>query len=170
MNGDKDFPRTKEKDEVAQGAERHAQFPLVVTESKTPSGSISTEVRRGHGETILVIDDDVGVRDVLCSLLKILGYVPLIAEDGSRGLTLYREHQQQVKVVITDMMMPGMQGLEVIREIRAINSDSRIVAMGGLLLEQTEIIEETGRLTFLHKPMTGTELLDALGRVMPRSV
>ena len=80
-------------------------FPLIVTESKIPPRAVSPSVKRGHGETILVVDDEVGVRDVLCLLLKIYGYTPLVAEDGSMGLDLYREHQQQVKIVITDMMM-----------------------------------------------------------------
>ena len=169
MNAREGFPHAQ--GEGGPSAKLGPSFPLVVTESKTPPRAVSGSVQRGHGETILVVDDEVGVRDVLCLLLKIYGYTPLIAEDGSMGLALYREHQQQVKVVVTDMMMmPDMHGLELIREIRAINSDARIVAMSGVLHEQTEISEEPGRLVFLPKPMTGTELVDAIERVMPRSV
>ena len=144
---------------------------MVITEPKNPPREAKTSVKRGHGETILVIDDEIGVRDVMRLLLKTYGFTPLIAEDGLSGLALYREHQQQVKVVVTDMMMmPGMHGPDVIREIRAINPDCRIVAISGVLQEQTGIIEEPGRLIFLHKPMTGTELVDAIELIMPRSV
>ena len=146
-------------------------FPLIVTESQIPPLPSGPILKRGHGETILVVDDEVGVRDVLCLLLKIYGFTPLVAEDGAAGLALYRAHQQQVKVVITDMMMmPDMHGPDLIREIRAISPDCRIVAMSGVIHEQLEISEEPGRLVFLPKPMTGTELVDAIERVIPLSV
>lgn len=157
--------------EVGRSLKLVPSFPLVITEPENPPRVAKTSVKRGRGETILVIDDEIGVRDVMRLLLKTYGYTPLIAEDGLSGLALYREHQQQVKVVVTDMMMmPGMHGPDVIREIRAINPDCRIVAISGVLQEQSGIIEEPGRLIFLHKPMTGTELVDAIELIMPRSV
>lgn len=124
-------------------------------------------VVRGRGETILVIDDEPAVRDVVRSLLKIYGYNPLVANDGPGGLALYRENQAGVKVVITDMMMPGMPGAGVIHELRKLNPGVRIVAMSGVVSERDGIGEEPGRLTLLPKPMTGAELIDALQRVMP---
>ena len=157
--------------EVGRSSKLGPYLPLVITEPENPLRVSKTSVKRGRGETILVIDDEIGVRDVMRLLLKTYGYTPLIAEDGLSGLALYREHQKQVKVVVTDMMMmPGMHGPDVIREIRAINPDCRIVAISGVFQEQAGIIEEPGRLIFLHKPMTGTELVDAIELIMPRSV
>lgn len=131
--------------------------------------SPKSTIVRGHGEIILVIDDEPAVRDVVRSLLKTYGYSPLVANDGPSGLALYQEQQTSVKVVITDMMMPGLQGVGVIRELRKLNSDVRIVAMSGVVSERAGIGEEPGRLALLPKPMTGAELIGALQRVMPAS-
>jgi CheY-like chemotaxis protein len=144
-------------------------FPATVTKAHGTPDSAASALPRGRGEVILVIDDEPSVRDVVRSLLKIYGYTSLGAEDGPSGLALYREHRDKIQVVITDMMMPGMQGVDVIRELRALNPDCRLVAMSGVVSERTEIGEESGRLVFLPKPMTGAELLEALRRVMPKS-
>ncbi len=152
------------------GTEFSLYFPAVVTQAEMPVSVPRASLPRGHGEIILVIDDEPSVRDVVRSLLKIYGYSPMVADDGPSGLALYREHHRKIRVVITDMMMPGMQGPEVVRGLRALNADSRVVAMSGVISERTEIPEEPGRLVFLPKPMTGAELLSALHRVMPPTV
>jgi nitrogen-specific signal transduction histidine kinase/ActR/RegA family two-component response regulator len=156
--------------EVGRGTEFSLYFPAVVAKTMPPVPETSAEMPRGHGETVLIIDDEPAVRDVVRSLLKIYGYTPLVAEDGVSGLALYREQRSQIQVVITDMMMPGMQGPEVVRELRAINPEIRVVAMSGVVSEREEISEESGRLVFLPKPMSGAELLAALKRVLKPTV
>ena len=155
--------------ELGKGTEFKLYFPAVIAKPSAPVVEIKANMPRGHGETILVIDDEPSVRDVVKSLLKIYGYSPLVANDGVAGLAIYREQQAVIRVVITDMMMPGMQGPEVVRELRAINPDVRVVAMSGVVSERSEIKEEPGRLVFLPKPMTGAELLGSLQKVMSKT-
>lgn len=152
--------------ELGRGTEFNLYFPSVAGTAKTPVDEVKAEMPRGHGETVLVIDDEPGVREVVRSLLKIYGYTPLVAEDGVSGIALFREQHAKVAVVVTDMMMPGIQGPEVVRELRSINPDVRVVAMSGVISERGEISEEPGRLVFLAKPMTGAELLGAVQRVI----
>jgi len=152
-----------------RGTEFELYFPATEAKAEVPATSAKRAVIRGRGEMILVIDDEPAVRDVVCSLLKIYGYAPLSASDGSSGLALYRERREEIRIVITDMMMPGMQGVEVVRELRSVNPDVRIVAMSGVVSERSEMPEDAGRLAFLPKPMTGVELIGALQRVMPDS-
>lgn len=154
---------------TGEGTEFSLYFPAVVAKREASAASVKPLVVHGNGETVLVIDDEPSVRDVVRALLKIYGYTPLMASDGPSGLALYREHRDQIKVVLTDMMMPGMQGVDVIRELRQLNPEVRIVAMSGVVSESTEITEEPGRLGFLPKPMTGAELIGALQRVLPVS-
>ena len=134
------------------------------------TGSASTvpsfQVRSGQGETVLIIDDQLAIRNVLQALLKTYGYNPFVAEDGPTGLACYRAHQKEIRVVILDMRMPGLQGTDVIRELRLVNEDVRIVAMSGYFTKQMEITRDTDRLVYLQKPMTGLELQTALRRVM----
>ena len=123
-------------------------------------------VQRGQGETVLVIDDQLSIRNVLQALLKTYGYNPLVAEDGPTGLACYRAHQKDIRAVIIDMRMPGMLGAVVIRVFRIINADIRIVAMSGYFTRQMDLCVDTERLIFLQKPMTGLELQSALQRVI----
>lgn len=127
---------------------------------------LSPALPRGKGETILVIEDEPGVREIVRRLLEIRGYRTLTAENGADGLVIYRQYSDRVSLVLTDMRMPGVQGRELIRELREINPDARIVAMSGVLGENDQISEEPGRLTFLPKPMTLEELMGAVQRVM----
>lgn len=127
---------------------------------------LSAASPRGNGETILVIEDESTVREIVRRLLEVRGYRTLAAENGSEGLAIYREHSGKVCLILTDMRMPGVQGTELIRELRIINPDARIVAMSGVLGENDQIAEEPGRLTFLSKPMTLEELMSAVQRVL----
>ncbi len=156
--------------ELGRGTEFSLYFPSVAGSVKTPVVAATVEMPLGHGETILVIDDEPAVREVVSSLLKVYGYETLVAEDGESGIALFRAQQPDVGVVVTDMMMPGIQGPQVIRELRSINPDVRVVAMSGVITERGEISEDPGRLVFLAKPMTGAELLSAVRRVIRLTV
>ena len=122
---------------------------------------------RGHGETVLVIDDDLAVREVLGAVLKMNGYRTLLAADGAAGLALYREHSVEIKVVLTDILMPGMSGSEVIAALRELNPAVRILAVSGLVdAEEMGVPTESGRLELLFKPLTSGPLLEAVARLL----
>ncbi|MDH3770549.1 MAG: response regulator, partial [Nitrospirota bacterium] len=79
--------------------------------------------------SILVIDDEGDIRSSLQERLAMEGYGVLTAPDGRRGLQLYHDHQ--VDLVITDVLMPEMDGLEVVRTLRRLNSTLPIIVMSG---------------------------------------
>lgn len=120
----------------------------------------------GRGRTVLLIEDEESVRAVTRALLEANDFTMLVAEDGTTGIGLYRNHHAEIAAVLTDMMMPGVQGPEVIAELRQINPDVRIVAMSGVVGERAGIAELPGRLVFLQKPMTGDDLLRAVTSVL----
>src|SRR5579859_5801993 len=78
---------------------------------------------------ILVVDDDWSYRNMLRLILEGRGYVVLEAADGEEGLTLYEQHKPDV--VITDMIMPGVEGAELIAEIRKRGDKVGIIAVSG---------------------------------------
>jgi YesN/AraC family two-component response regulator len=78
---------------------------------------------------ILIIDDEEMVRDVLRQTLEREGYDVQAAADGEKGLSLFEEWQPDL--VITDILMPGKEGLETIRELRTADPDVRIIAISG---------------------------------------
>ncbi|MDB6168349.1 MAG: sensor hybrid histidine kinase [Verrucomicrobia bacterium] len=151
-----------------QGTTFSLYFPAM--ESKAPEAPVAREapLPSGRGETILVIDDEPDVREVVQALLESCGYRVLLASDGLEGIALFSQHRPIISAVVTDMIMPAMQGTQVVKELRAIDPEARIVAMSGVLGNKPEMREEPGRFALLQKPMTGSSLLQALDRVLPK--
>ncbi|OHE89626.1 MAG: hypothetical protein A3G75_01265 [Verrucomicrobia bacterium RIFCSPLOWO2_12_FULL_64_8] len=127
------------------------------------------ETPLGRGETVLVIDDELSVRAIAGALLEAHGYHAIVAEDGPAGVDLYRERAAEIDLVLTDMMMPGMQGAQVIAALRGINPDVCIVAMSGLVeAQRLGTTPVAGRLEFLQKPMTGVEMLRVVQQMLAK--
>ncbi len=117
----------------------------------------------GQGETVLLVDDEPSVRLVVRQTLESLGYRVLSASDGSTAIGLYLERMEEIAVVLTDMVMPGMDGAATIRAIKDINPKARIVAASGMITEERVTqATEAGAVAFLRKPYTAHAMLDAL--------
>jgi DNA-binding response OmpR family regulator len=78
---------------------------------------------------ILIIDDDVMVRASIVHILEDGGYEVLIAEDGVRGMALFRSEHPDL--VVTDIIMPEQEGIQTINEIRSAKPDAKIIAISG---------------------------------------
>ena len=78
---------------------------------------------------ILVIDDNVVVRNTIIQMLESEGYEVVSAEDGRRGLSVFRS--EKTDLVITDIIMPEKEGIETIRDIRGEAPDTKIIAISG---------------------------------------
>ena len=154
--------------EIARGTMFRVHLPASSAEEEVAPAPRQDAHEPASG-TVLVIDDELGLREVARAFLESQGYRVLVAADGVTGLTLYRQHRAEIRAVLTDMMMPLMQGDQVIRELRAIDPNLPIVAMSGALGERLLRQEEPGRLVFLQKPMTGPDLLGALERLFGAS-
>lgn len=151
---------------VGRGATFQVYLPAVIAAS-VQEPPIDSMPPFGRGEIVLVIDDEESVRVIAGALLENHGYRAILAADGAAGLEAYRGHAGEISAVLTDMMMPGMQGNEVIAGLRAINPAVRIVAMSGLLeVEKLGVIPEPGQLELLQKPMTGEKLLRVLNGIL----
>ena len=116
---------------------------------------------------ILLIDDDESVRDTLVQMLESLGHQATAADDGNRGLALFE--QGEYDLVITDIVMPGMEGLEVIMQLRRLNPVARIIAISGgtshmasgVCLQPASLL---GAQSVLQKPFGLKELGEAVDR------
>ena len=126
---------------------------------------------KGHGLTVLVIEDDQDVRNVIRAILTAYGFGVLTAADGPAGLAIYREQGDRIKAVLTDLVMPDLQGAEVIAGLRGLNPAVRILAVTAMTnLKSLGITLEPGRLELLIKPMKGSELVEAIHHLLGRSV
>jgi CheY-like chemotaxis protein len=122
--------------------------------------------------TILVIDDDDAVRDFLVEAIEEAGHTVIAANGGVVGLNKFAEEHPDV--VLTDIIMPDRDGLEVISEIRSVDPDARIVAMSGGALRTTAVFcldaaMELGATAVLKKPFRLAQLMEVIdGCLQPR--
>lgn len=111
---------------------------------------------------ILIIDDELSVRTLLRTVLEEDGHTVLDAENGRVGLELYK--QQPVDLVITDILMPEMTGLDLILELTRVFLNVKVIAITGVTGEQNGL--NTARLLgarhTLHKPFSVPQLLSAV--------
>lgn len=121
----------------------------------------------GHSELILVVDDEAPIRDILEETLAGCGFRVLTAKDGIEALQVYTENQAEIRLVITDMMMPNMDGPATMRELRKMKRDLKIIAVSGLMgVGDGPVRLESGATKFLAKPHSTRELLLLVNEVL----
>jgi CheY-like chemotaxis protein len=139
--------------------------PSEQTEESTPGAQCSGKATG----TILVAEDEPGVRRLVCGTLENCGYVVLQAGDGIQALELLDCHDGEINLLITDVVMPGMGGLELAQNLRSMKPDLSILFMSGYPDEWREIPgSTTDGNEFLPKPFTSDQLLERVLALMPR--
>jgi PAS domain S-box-containing protein len=123
------------------------------------------ELPRGHGELILVVDDEAALRQVTRRTLEKFGYRSIGASDGAAALAMYASQRETIAVVLTDMMMPAMDGSAIIHGLMKIRGEVRIIAASGLSANGA-VARAAGAKHFLPKPYSTQTLLKALRRVL----
>ena len=115
---------------------------------------------------ILLIDDDRVVRETLTRILEAGGYEVVSAADGRSGMLVFRD--QRPDLVVTDIVMPGQEGIETIRLMRAERPGARLIAMSGDVPDETfnilTIAQQLGADAAIRKPVNPRELLALVRR------
>ncbi|MFO0949016.1 MAG: ATP-binding protein, partial [Planctomycetota bacterium] len=121
-----------------------------------------------HGTgTVLVVDDEESIRMVTTKTLERFGFRVLLAADGQQGVDCFREHADEITLVILDMTMPNMSGDEAFRVIRGIRPDARVILSSGFTeQEATDRFQGEGLAGFIQKPYRPTDLLDKVREVL----
>lgn len=111
------------------------------------------------GGYALVIDDDENVRQILADNIRMMGFEVFLAENGKEGLEIFKTQQSKLTLVLTDLVMPGMNGLELIKEIRWMNPEIPVVVCTGINSdENSPELEKLGVSAVLEKPFSYKEL------------
>ncbi|MBD1920982.1 GAF domain-containing protein [Microcoleus sp. FACHB-831] len=151
--------------EVGQGTQFKVYLPAV-QETETRQAE-EVELPPGRGELILVVDDEVAIRDVTKAALETYGYKVLVANDGIEAIAQYVQHKKEISVVLMDMMMPSMDGLKTIPILKKLNPLVNIIAVSGLASnERVGVAMDAGVKAFVSKPYTAQELLRTLHSVL----
>ncbi|MDX6765559.1 MAG: PAS domain S-box protein [Candidatus Methylacidiphilales bacterium] len=153
--------------ELGKGTTFRVYLPAVAEKNDKTQEFHANILSRGRGEMVLLVDDEVSVREIARQTLEAFGYKVLMARDGAEAIALYAAQRESVDLVLTDMMMPVMDGSTLIQILRRMNPDVRIVAASGLCSNQDSLkAASLGVPHFLPKPFTAEELLGTLRKAL----
>jgi CheY-like chemotaxis protein len=131
--------------------------------------TVLKELPKGRNELILVIDDEASILSITQQTLEAFGYSVITAADGAQAVALFARHVPPVSLVLTDMMMPIMDGPATIRVLKSIDRNVRIIAVSGLSDRDNVLrASEAGIHDFLPKPYTAETLLLLVREVLDR--
>lgn len=139
---------------VGAGSCFHIYLPLLESEKDSDKATSDAELlAQGHGELILLVDDDEHAREAAHHVLESLGYRTLEASDGMQAVELFSQNSAKIDLVISDVVMPKLNGVEAFNRMRAVRSDVNVIFltgydMGAMTAENIPSSEHT----ILNKP------------------
>jgi PAS domain S-box-containing protein len=153
--------------EIGRGSTFRLYLPAQLTEAAEEQDAAQSLLRRGRGELILVVDDEASIRTVTQQTLEAFGYRVVVACDGVDAVSVYAQQHTEIAAVITDMMMPIMDGPAMIQVLANINPLGKVIAASGLKgqYQITKGAYPTVK-DFLPKPYTTEEILQTLAGVL----
>jgi len=119
--------------------------------------------------TVFVVDDESLIRDMANRMLEMMGCKVCMAEDGLKAVEYYRDHWQDIDVVILDMIMPNMSGVECLHEMRKINPGVKAILTTGYSQESlADKIEQDQIQGFLQKPFRMKDFSEIVASTIAR--
>ncbi len=159
------------KSQVGKGSSFTLYLPVFETaESPRPPQMLERET--DGRERILVVDDETVVRNLAERILSRAGYKVFTCENGAEAADFYRTAHASIDAVILDMIMPRLNGIDTLAELRRVNPDVKVVFLSGYAENIGDTLREYGAAGFIQKPFQMQELLEGIRRVLdhnPRS-
>jgi PAS domain S-box-containing protein len=155
--------------EEGQGTTFKIYLPRVDEPVETPAEHRMTEIPTGS-EQILLVEDDEAVREPVLQVLQRIGYQVLVAEEPVKAIELVVEEGKQIDLVVTDVVMPGMNGRELVERLRELHPDLKVIYISGYtdnVIVQHGVLEE--RAAFLQKPFHPGDLAKKIREVLEES-
>lgn len=153
--------------EIGNGADFRIYLPAQARMKVERNREARHKTPVGHGELILVVDDEASIREMTRSALEAFGYRVLTAADGLEAVDQIAAHINEVQLVLTDMMMPRMDGPTLIRTLRKMNPQLTILGSSGLCEEgKADEVRRLGVECILSKPYDADTLLNTVAIVI----
>lgn len=154
--------------ELNKGTKFKVYLPAIASSADSEEVALAqTQLPRGRGELILVVDDEDTIRNVSERTLERFGYRVVLAKNGAEAVSLYAQQRGEIALVITDMAMPVMDGPATIVALRSIDPDVKIVGSSGLDANgNVAKAVDAGVKDFVPKPYTAETLLTTIRRVL----
>lgn len=152
--------------ESGRGSRFNVYLPARAGVELTPTAEHAAPAS-GHGELILVVDDESSIREASRHVLHKSGYRVLVARNGEEALSVALQHAGVLRLVLTDVMMPVMDGIALTRALQALDPGIAVVASSGLEQdEKRDALVALGVREILSKPCAPAELLGAVRRAL----
>ncbi|HEY7913886.1 MAG TPA: PAS domain S-box protein [Blastocatellia bacterium] len=153
--------------EVGKGTEFRIYIPAATSIEVRPDEAAPSGLPAGHGELILIVDDEAPLLEVARKTLEENGYRVLTGRDGTEALAIYAERKKEIDAVVMDMVMPYLDGAATIRAMQRLNPEVRVIGSSGLSSnDKTFEVADEGTRIFLKKPYTAEKLLRALAEIL----
>ncbi len=152
---------------VRQGTTFQVYLPATVAPETMAAPDKPRTLLSGQGETILVVDDEFAVLEITRETLSGHNYQVWTAKNGAEAIRVFRQRQHEIKVVITDMMMPVMDGTATIQALHQIDPCVKVICVSGLSSEPN--LNDAARFNVqasLRKPYTPEKLLTTVRQVI----
>jgi CheY-like chemotaxis protein len=153
--------------EPGRGTTFKIYLPRLAREAERPAARAEASAARGGQETILVVEDEPPLRELMQEILEEAGYTVLTAVDGEQGLSVARAHKGPLDLLLTDVVMPRMSGREIAARLRLERPGVAVLYMSGYT-DDTVVhhgVLESGA-AFLQKPISPEALLRKVREVL----
>jgi two-component system cell cycle sensor histidine kinase/response regulator CckA len=153
---------------VGHGTTFQLFFPVpTVGEQVIDSQQLVEAFDVGGTETILLVEDEELLLEMVHLMLEMKGYTVHIAKDGIEAIEMFKRYKQDIDIVVTDLGLPGMTGMEEFKKIKEIKSDVKIIFASGFFEPdlKSELLK-AGAKGFVQKPYTTDEILRTLRKVL----
>jgi CheY-like chemotaxis protein len=142
-------------------------FPVGGVSDFAETGLQKSEGFDKKNYTILLVEDEHILRTMGTDLLETLGFSSITAQNGREALEIYRERGSEIDLILLDLIMPEMSGIEAYRELRKINQELPIIICSGYSIESvSDIIENDRNASFISKPYNPKELRNVMLRMI----
>ncbi|ETW98313.1 MAG: hypothetical protein ETSY1_19265 [Candidatus Entotheonella factor] len=153
--------------EEGEGTSVLIYLPAVHDRTAVVGADREEDLPQGQGEVVLLVDDEIIVREGSKALLEYLGYQVLTADNGQHALDVYRSHQDEIALVLTDMVMPEIDGVRLFHQLRQLNPEVLSVLMTGYPLgEERQQLLQQGIVDWIQKPLDLAVLAQTVHRIL----
>ena len=156
--------------ELGKGTRMSFYLPLRSAEAANADHVPSKSVEHGSG-TVLIVDDQELASEVVRDYLQMLGYATFVVSSGAEALQLYSKHMKEIDLVLLDMIMPGMSGIETFAGLKKLNKNVKVILSSGYSEDgQAAVLLAGGCNGFIQKPFRLEELSQKVESVLKNDV
>jgi CheY-like chemotaxis protein len=154
------------KSEIGKGTIFTVLLPRYTTPVSDDQDKDEKPAVTGSG-TILVIDDEIDIRDTVTITLRKCGYTVITAGDGLEGVQLFIKYSGRIDLVILDMVLPGIDGKTTFERLKEIDSTVKVIMVSGYSVDgRIQSLLDNGARSFLQKPFRGVDLLRMVTEIL----